>query len=250
MGSYAQQYFSPPLLQQALNSYSKHSAQLGWPLTHKLDLYNRAKVAFGAGKESQAERREAFEEIYENLRRFWQVFRPGGSHWTSAQIFEALVATMAPYSRVAGATLLRLEPTGHDALITALERLRPLKTMISYPGMAVSKFLHFFNPSLFPIYDNRVIENGALKRFKLDYETFLSSSSLTSSRYRDVYLLRYSAWARSLILAGGSGLMTLFAKWFCEQVSGHPDPQTVCADVNQYYATAYEFIVVGAALSE
>ena len=33
--------------------------------------------------------------------------------------------------------------------------------------MPVSKFLHFYNPGLFPIYDTEMIFNKVLKRFKI-----------------------------------------------------------------------------------
>ena len=44
--------------------------------------------------------------------------------------------------------------------------MRDLKPVAGYPVMAVSKFLHFYNPALFPIYDNLVIWNGVLGYFR------------------------------------------------------------------------------------
>ena len=38
--------------------------------------------------------------------------------------------------------------------------------------MVVSKFLHFYNPGLFPIYDNKVIWNQVFRRFRNDFRDF------------------------------------------------------------------------------
>jgi hypothetical protein len=41
--------------------------------------------------------------------------------------------------------------------------------------------------------------------------------------------------------------MAFFGEWFREQVAGENDERRVLADVTSYYATAFEFVVIGAA---
>jgi hypothetical protein len=245
----AKDYFvEPSLTRSALASYARQSAMFGWPITHKLDLYNAAKTAFGDGARTEAERRRAFATIYENLRTYWQVFRPFGPHWNDSEVFDAISTRMAQYSRDTGMTLVTLEGSSSGVLFDALNSLRPLKPMKWYPGMAVSKFLHFFNPSLFPIYDNEVVEKKVLKRFYSGYcNEFVPSSGFNTARHKDVYFLRYTFWARSLVLPAADTFMRSFAEWFREQVNGHPDPEGVLDDLESYYATAYEFVVIGGA---
>jgi hypothetical protein len=44
--------------------------------------------------------------------------------------------------------------------------------------MTVSKFLHFYNPGLFPIYDNAVIWDKVLRRFRNDFRDFCISANI------------------------------------------------------------------------
>jgi hypothetical protein len=63
--------------------------------------------------------------------------------------------------------------------------------------MAVSKFIHFYNPSLFPIYDNEVVEYKVFARFRTDYREFCDGAGLDSSANGADFLRNYVCWASS-----------------------------------------------------
>ena len=195
-------------------------------VTHKLDLYNAGKAAFG-GAGGEAARREAFRGIYENLRRYWQIFRDSKSYWNADQIFDALASEFQPYSRADGATLSGLGGDDRVGLLKALRALRDLKSGRYYPTMAVSKFLHFFNPMLFPIYDNAIIQDeiiGPGGRFHDEYWSFARQSGLDHLDKNNDFYLRYVAWGRSLIRPESERVMPVFAEWFREEVRRPPRP--------------------------
>src|SRR5664279_1950612 len=57
-------------------------------------------------------------------------------------------------------------------LQASLESLREIKPNQGFPIMTVSKFLHFYNPSLFPIYDEAVIWKKVFGRFEGEFRSF------------------------------------------------------------------------------
>src|SRR4051812_13090295 len=106
-------YFEPDGERRALASYADRARRQGWQVAHKLDLYNFAKTAFeGSGDEGS--RRAAFQRIYDDLRRYWQVFRNTGNHWDAAETFDALAVNFQPFSRGAGARLTSLTRDDYD----------------------------------------------------------------------------------------------------------------------------------------
>jgi hypothetical protein len=88
------------------------------------------------------------------------------------------------------------------ALLSSLEKMRSFKPVANWPVMAVSKVLRFYNPELFPIYDNEVIWNKVLKRFRHEFKTFCYVSSPpydvgdTPTFYR-IYIRRGAALLKS-----------------------------------------------------
>lgn len=62
--------------------------------------------------------------------------------------------------------------------------------------------------------------------------------------------LNYTWWAGGLIQGADPGLMATFAIWFRGQVGKELGSATVLADLERYYATAFELIAIGAAALE
>jgi hypothetical protein len=131
-----------------------------------------------------------------------------------------------------------------DDLVKALEQLRSLKPNRGYPTMAVSKFVHFANPRLVPIYDNAVIWNVAFAAFKPTYERFCRSADLPMRAQGAAFLRNYTGWAGSLIRRDPN-VLRIFGQWLREQVD-HP-PAEIDREVETYDAAAFEMIVIGAA---
>jgi hypothetical protein len=67
-------FFHAPLYEHALTSYEKVAQERKWSITHKLDMYNSAKVAFDS-PQATIEKQRAFHDVYDNLKSNWQVFR-------------------------------------------------------------------------------------------------------------------------------------------------------------------------------
>jgi hypothetical protein len=237
----------------ALNRYSEVAASLNWTIRDsKLFLYRRAEIAFDPGVEEQT-RREAFSDIYKSLRRSWQVFRGASSYWEEDHVYTTLTQRCGPTSRNGGLTLARnlLENPSLSSLGAHLETLAELKVKSDYPIMAVSKFSHFFNPCLFPIYDTAVIYNKVLKNaFREDWNAFKPHvpPDFTLNGKEGIWDAFYwIVWGNELIRGCDPKLMEHFAEWFIQETKRPDDDVSdMREELKTYYATAFEFISIGA----
>ena len=113
--------------------------------------------------------------------------------------------------------------------------------------MAVSKFLHLFNPTLFPVFDNAFIANEVLKVFSNDFLKCGRKAGFGEESEEEDYYGLYMLWASELIRLGGDEFMNDFAEWFTSQVHGKEDSEGILTQAPRYYATAFEFVAIGAA---
>ena len=121
-----------------------------------------------------------------------------------------------------------------------------------YPLMTVSKFLHFYNPALFPIYDNEVIwkrvGNG---RFKSDFREFCDRERIPNSIVGDsaedtaAFVRYYMIWASSLLSVAHAGFMQVFKDWLGQQRGTNLLKRKF--DPTMLYARAFEYTATGAA---
>src|SRR5438105_4125679 len=125
--------------------------------------------------------------------------------------------------------------------------------------MVTSKFLHFFNPMLFPIYDDAIIwqkvcwEESKTKvraAFRSDYEEFCLKHGFVPKDMTAKFNLNYTLWASELVRNADKHFMNEFATWFQQQVSDRQDKYGLLDEINQYYAIAFEFTAIGAACLE
>jgi hypothetical protein len=246
------QFYTMPYVEQALASY-RTAVPPTWGVGHKLDLYNYAKAAFETGA-SETEKEASFDRIYESLCSGWQVFRnAAGPCWSAAQTFQVLTTACAPCSRQSHFTAVTLIGSDyHSKIQECLSSMGSIKPTTHYPEvypwMAVSKFLHFFNPRLFPIYDLefvwKKVANGV---FKQDYWEFCERHGFNPIDDTQQFNLQYTLWANEIMCGSDSACMAAFAHWFTLQTDGHADPQGIRQEVHQYYAAAFEMIAIGAA---
>ena len=114
--------------------------------------------------------------------------------------------------------------------------------------MAVSKFLHFYNPSLFPIYDGEVIWRKVFSRFQDDFRDFCQSENhpYAEAIHHDTasFLLYYMRWASFLLSAAHETFMQVFVEWLERQPGVELRRRQF--DAATLYATAFEFTVIGA----
>ncbi len=143
--------------------------------------------------------------------------------------------------------MLNFHSSGDFAvLLSSLEKMRGLKPIAGYSVMAVSKFLHPYNPELFPIYDNLAIKDGVFKCFRDDFREFCYASGLQyeSPGNTVTCLLKYIRWASSLLASAHSGYMEAFADWLRTKPGAELQRRTF--NVSSLYATAFEFTAIGA----
>ena len=125
--------------------------------------------------------------------------------------------------------------------------MRHVKPMSRYPLMAVSKFLHFFNPSLFPIYDGAVMENQVVfGRFDGDYRRFCGDAGLDYNCSGEAFYPNYLHWARSLVRAAARSFMPTFLRWLKEELSPEHYKLLSRNEMMTLYATAFEVTAIGA----
>ena len=117
-----------------------------------VNLYTAAERAF-AGQNNLND----FEIIYEELRGRWQVFRGTRQHWDVETIYSQLNNLD---QGVRALSLSRLQDINWLDIWNCVCAMREIKQTQSGPSLvAISKFLHFWNPHLFVIFDNTVVES-------------------------------------------------------------------------------------------
>jgi hypothetical protein len=138
-----------------------------------------------------------------------------------------------------------LEAQRHE-LASGLSAMAGLKQNTGFPMMAVSKFLHFYNPNLFPIYDREIIEGLVLVRFKSDYRLHQSNSGLSAREETPEALLCYYSWAAALMASAHPGFMQTFVDWLSQELPPRKFGGLGSNVLRQLCATAFEFTVIGA----
>lgn len=145
------------------------------------NIYTTSERAFSKdGKE------EYFEPVYDELRKYWQVFRRGNTHWDSSQIYTAL--SDLPQS-MRTSSLSELNNDQWLNVYNVINNVKDIKRNKSgYSVVAISKFLHFWNPRLFVIFDGKFMENYVFGHKYLSDE--LSSQQFNIAKH-DPQLLKY-----------------------------------------------------------
>ena len=233
-------------------------AALGdWFQACELDLYDASVYAFDPST-SKEEALRSFGHIYHDLAsRHWNVFRPSSPAecWEPERIFETVSSKFSAYSWRGPISLLTFwKPATASHLQSCLIEMRGIKPKKKgYPIMTASKFLHFYNPALFPIYDTEVMWKKVLDgAFRSDFGDFCNGQKLPYDKFRTEdsvdFLPAYMLWANSLLSAAHRGFMQVFVDWLAAQPGTDLgkrrfDPATL-------YARAFEYTATGAAFAE
>jgi hypothetical protein len=240
----------------------------------ELDLYDASVRAFPplavaaaanevgtlAQSASVDEAYRCFWRIYDELvsnraPSYWNVCRPSGPAkcWRPQKIFETIKGQFAEYPWDGKINLTSFGEAEAPRLQLRLETMQDIKRNQGYPIMIVSKFLHFYNPALFPIYDTGVIYNKVLKGYwRSDFRDFCTDKGLRYGVFmeRDTidFLPAYMLWASSLLSAAHGSFMQVFTDWLAEQPVA--DLSRRKFDATTLYARAFEYTAVGAAKAE
>jgi hypothetical protein len=217
-------------------------------------MYNWAKMAFDSELEEQ-DKRIAFRKLYEKLKRDFKMVRgpiPAFPHWGADKTFDTLTNDCQAISRQSGLTLMALRPGTRESetVFEGLSKLRDLKETRYYPWMPVAKVTHFFNPLLFPIYDKKIIWEVVLNKvFRSDYRQWCKKIGVDPNETNQSanFNRTYTLMAASIMQEADGSFMDFFGQWFKRQVSLCNDEHEVLDEISRYYATAFEFVAIGAA---
>lgn len=239
-------YFQPAGQQQALEQYSKFAFDKDWSIEEKIRLYNASNRAFNPTTPDP----KAFDEVY-NILRGWQAFRGVAVNlcWSPQKIFDTFRNEFSEFAWGGFVALPNFVGSGkEDDLLIKLPKMREIKPNQQYPVVAVSKFLHGYNPSLFPVYDNEVIWEQVFRRFKNEFREFCRTSNVVCDLgFTPLFLRNYVSWASSLLASAHPKFMATFVDWLNKQPGGQ---LARTFDALTLYATAFEFTAIGAAKSE
>jgi hypothetical protein len=232
---------------RALNAVAKE----GWlDPGLNLDVYEWSQFAFDPSA-SAGDAFRHFQMIYDELPSSrWNVFRPQGreSCWPPRQIFETVKREFSELSWLGPVNLLNFPKTA-PSLESRLRKMRGIKPNQEYPVMTVSKFLHFYNPGLFPIYDTAMIWEKVFKRFDNGFRDFCWKAGIPyDSAIKDgtaAFLRYYMLWANSLLKVAHPTFMAVFADWLGKQPGAELRKRRF--DPTALYATAFEITAIGAA---
>ncbi len=246
-------YFETPDRQQeALGGYFEAWGGVVSLSKEMLDHYDASQRAYDPLASADEAFRD-FTKIYDELRGpNWQVFRPYSPKrdcWPPKQIFETIKREFGTFSWGGQVNLLNFSKSGtRDRFQSCLKEMRGIKPNRGYPHMTVSKFLHFYNPGLFPIYDNKMIWEKVFKDFDDDFQDFCGSADIPYKKAinddTETFLLYYMDWANYLLSVAHPAFMQVFINW----LGGQPDSRLKgrSFDPASLYATAFEITAIGA----
>ncbi len=195
-----------------------------------LNLYNSANGAF-VGEGSL----EDFRTVYEELRRKWKVFRGSQGHWSLERTYSVLKDLSED---LRNCCLSELDIHKWRDVWNAIENLKDIKQLKEGPSLvAISKFLHFWNPRLFVIFDSEVVENWV---FRHKYLADQLNSEPVKSMLDQLNLnnnSRLTKYFKALVFAS-------------DLISNYPHIMETFAskvhnDIGTYEATAAEWFLLG-----
>ena len=218
-----------------------------WAVGDRLKLYDLSHEAFRSNKGVAS-----FHKIYEELVRppragGWGIARnAAGPLWPAERTFETLRDDFHQFAWGGSVTLLNFGKSKVEAtLLPLLEKMRTLKPVSDWPTMAVSKVLHFYNPELFPVYDNEVIWKKVLKVFGNEFREFCRAYSPPYDMGdTPVFYRNYMSWGSALLASAHSHFMQSFVEWLNDQLGA--DLSQRVFDASRLYAMAFEYTIIGA----
>lgn len=236
---------------RSLDACRNFLGEKGWPLEARLRLYDYSRSAFHQGI-PPSEALISFGRMYDELvlpapAGGWGVARNAQRPlWTADKAFETIRREFAGFAWGGSLTLANIRTSDTKGpLLSSINALKDIKPITGYPVMAVSKFLHPYNPELFPIYDNEVIANRVIPRFRNDFRAFCHSEGL-SDQVGNIpeFYISYIFWGASLLQCASAQFMEGFAQWFGKQSRLNLAQRPL--DACRLYATAFELTIIGA----
>jgi hypothetical protein len=193
-----------------------------------LDLYDASRCAFDPSSSEELALGHFSRIYYELASPRWQVFRPYGpaACWSPERVFNTIKLELPEFSWRGSINLLNFPKiVTPQRLDSCLAGMRGIKPNQDYPHMTVSKFLHFYNPGLFPIYDAKVIWEQVFKRFDSDFRQFCPTADIQYARAvqdgSEKFLRFYMLWANFLMSVAHPTFMQIFVDVGTTEVRCH-----------------------------
>lgn len=238
------EYFEIKYGRKAVEAYVLFSDKVNWGIVEKIKMYQFAKNAFKVSSINQKST-VAFKELFEALKSF-KVFRNKSpdDHWSYGKIYEVLFERCKQCFINESISLKNLNNDDIKLICSCIRELKEIKHLRSKktPIMAISKFLHFYNPKLFPMYDTTYVNNRLLSIFKRDWNDFTRGFNLSNCQNEDQEFkkyIQYIYWAQSFFKNPNKIMQCIYEK--IKQII-----QLEFYDLKQYYGLGFEIISLGA----
>lgn len=217
-----------------------------WSIPYHMECWTYAHDAFDGGSES------AFGKLYDELRTKWQVFRSQNYNAQTAEKIQQIMAAIPVELRHRRLSEFA-EPTPDmlDQLWCAITTAGEIKQNKDGPSLvALTKFLHFWNPRLFVIADREVVWNWVLchrwlwvqvEHVRSEIEVVLSAA-VREHRYFKTDLMKYLAflvWG-GRVLRENPEVCGAFAAYVERHHEGSID-----LNLREYESAALEWLLLG-----
>jgi len=232
-------------IKSAFQVYAEiYGKRKNWDLRHHVEMWQWARAAFVSNSF------EDFEKVYDVLRGSWLVFRGKKKPWSAEETFNKLEGLDKSLMGTKLSNLLQRQLT--DAWKLALS-IAEIKRNKDGPSMvAISKFLHFWNPGLFVIVDREVVWNYVFRHTWLrdnlesvaeEIEKDLPSSITQHSDYKDCDFGYYPAilWLYSKLIKENPSIMMHFR----ELILSHVKNAERKISLQDHEAPAVEWLLIG-----
>lgn len=217
-----------------------------WSIPYHIECWTYARDAFDGGSES------AFGKLYDELRTRWQVFRSQNYNaQTPEKIQQIMAALPAELRHRRLSEFAEPTPAMLDQLWCAITTASDIKQNKDGPSLvALTKFLHFWNPRLFVIADREVVWNWVLRHrwiwtqvehVRSEIEVVLSPA-VRKHHYYSTELAKYLAvlvWG-GRVLRDNPSVCSAFASYVERNCKGPVDLK-----LREYEGAALEWLLLG-----
>lgn len=218
-------------------------------LKDSIEPWQEASQAF------EHERFDQFEKLYGRLKGKWQAFRGAQNHWCAKTAYKKLsqLDKRLRRMRLSGVTINEIEDLWTTiSSVAAIKRNKATKRNKHGSSLvAISKFLHFWNPRLFIVVDRAWMWDRALQRAWLSPPIHAARTEIEERRPALVKHIpptysHHAGWYLPILLWAGQLARENpnVTERFYEFVSAEASTSTL-PDLRYYEAAAVEWFLLG-----
>jgi len=223
--------------------YDVYARKKNWNIPNHVRQWNTARRAFEGRSFSD------FSQLYEELRRRWQIFRGVKARPTAQSVYDTLLGLDSDYQSKRLSRLMMSDAVKVWDVVSAVSNVKRRRGGPSV--VAASKFLHFWNPCLFVIVDDAMIWKWVFGHSWLwdcveskyeEVKRALPSNVLNDHDFNtDLgYYLPILLWASDVVREN-----SFIAEEFDRYVRGHFENSQPPENLVEYEAAAIEWFLLG-----